>query len=406
MGNKFGIGSTKRWTCAALAAVAALVAGSIPAFGATKTNKRFESIGSGPYHACAIDSRSNAFCAGENRWAQLGVVGADSATPVAIPNLGNTKQIDGFANGTCALSRAGSVTCWGDNRFGFAGTGETESDQKSNRKPVLGVKNAIQIATGSPHACALLESQTVTCWGYNSDGQLGNGTKTITNATVAEDGVLGSFVPVVVTGITDAIQVDAGGLSTCALRKTGRIMCWGDNSQGQLGIATTTKSSTVPVEVPGIVDAKRIALGAFFGCAILYDSTVSCWGSNYFGPLALPEEVKVSPANVIPKTRGTSQISAGQYHVCISVTEGRVKCWGAHRQTKKRVNGLEMLIGKYGPPRLIPNVTRVRSLVAGEFFTCALSDTGTVKCWGENTYGPFGNGTNQRSEQPVNAFGS
>src|SRR5262249_32426858 len=136
----------------------------------------------------------------------------------------------------CALTSS-SVMCWGANSAGQLGNGTTDDSSL----PVGTMGNGYtQISAGSFHTCALTTSGGVKCWGLNIRGQLGNGTTGP------------SSIPVDVTGLTSgAIQVRAGDAHTCALMASGGIKCWGWNSNGQLGDNTNIQRLT-PVDVFGL----------------------------------------------------------------------------------------------------------------------------------------------------------
>jgi alpha-tubulin suppressor-like RCC1 family protein len=126
----------------------------------------------------------------------------------------------------------------------------------------------------------LLSSGTIQCWGFNAEGELGNGT--------TKD----PSVPITVSGITDARAIAAGDSHTCALLSGGSVQCWGDNAYGQLGNGSTNTCldggsrpcSLTPIAVSGITNAIAIAAGEEHTCALLSGGSVQCWGSYYSAP--------------------------------------------------------------------------------------------------------------------------
>jgi alpha-tubulin suppressor-like RCC1 family protein len=159
----------------------------------------------------------------------------------------------------------GTVDCWGYNGDGVLGDGTTTDSDVPVQ--VMGITDAIGVATGGNDACALLSGGQVDCWGYNGDGELGDGTYS------GPPGACGngpcSTIPVEVTGITGATEITTGdgqvcelvsdgsgcanyeGGDSCALLGDGDVDCWGYNAEGELGDSTTTESD-VPVQVTGI----------------------------------------------------------------------------------------------------------------------------------------------------------
>src|SRR4029077_19485047 len=124
--------------------------------------------------------------------------------------------------------------------------------------PVEGVAPPVptSIVAGGLHTCAVISAGTVKCWGSNTSGQLGDGTKS------------DRWTAVAVTGITTAIAVVLGNSHTCALISGGTVKCWGSNVSGQLGDGSNTDSST-PVAVSGITTAVAITAGGNHTCALL-----------------------------------------------------------------------------------------------------------------------------------------
>ena len=213
---------------------------------------------------------------------QVGVGGTstttDSSVPVQVEGIADAAAITTGDNHSCALHRDGTVSCWSHNTWGQLGNGQSagdrEDDSADSSVPVQveGIADATAITTGDNHSCALHQNGTISCWGNNEYGQLGD--RTSSNF---------SFVPVEAVGI-QATAVAAGKEHSCALHQNGTISCWGNNNHGQLGDGTDN-SSSVPVRVVGIADATAITTGDNHSCALHQDGTISCWGDNDYGKL-------------------------------------------------------------------------------------------------------------------------
>jgi len=129
----------------------------------------------------------------------------------------------------CACTRAGTVLCWGNNSTGQLGDGTR--DDRATPGPVRGITDAIDVAVGNAHACALHRSGAVSCWGRNEFGVVGD--DTMGPATVRTE-------PVLALRITDAVELALGDAHSCARRRSGEVTCWGVNNFGQLGDDSTT----------------------------------------------------------------------------------------------------------------------------------------------------------------------
>jgi alpha-tubulin suppressor-like RCC1 family protein len=243
-------------------------------------------------HTCALDSIGMVRCWGDNAYAQLGNrSAADSSTPVVVQTLAGdlTGIVHIAASGrfTCAIDTDSNVGCWGINTEGQLGIGSTFPSSHTYYSPVPGLTGASQLAVGNRHACALIGS-TVQCWGFNSDGQLGDGSQTLRTS------------PVPVAGLSDVVEIRAGTNHTCARRMDGSIACWGENTSGQLGVTGAGSRSTIPVDVPELSGTIGITCGGDHTCALHPDGSLSCWGHNFYGQVGNSETVSVrAPVNVI-----------------------------------------------------------------------------------------------------------
>ena len=370
-------------------------------------------------HSCALHQNGAISCWGSNGRGQLGNgtngEDADSSVPVRVTGITDATAITAAGAHSCALHRTGAISCWGSNQFGQLGNGTNGEDSDSSVPVrVNGITDATAITTGSYHSCALRQNGTITCWGNNRYGQLGNGT------------TQSSSVPVGVLDITDATAITAGGgflfsSHSCALHQTGAISCWGENSNGQLGNGQSGEDSdsSVPVRVNGITDATAITTGWEHSCALHQTGTVSCWGSNERGQLgngtrtASLTDDSADPSGPV-RVNGITDatfITTGWDHSCALHQTGAVSCWGengAGQLGNGQSTGYWNSAGDWqdGTDSSVPvgvdGITDITAIAARGGHSCALHQTGTITCWGNNWNGQLGNGaTSYFSSVPV-----
>lgn len=211
---------------------------SSPANVNSSLNNGVNAITAGDEHTCALLSGS-VKCWGMNGNGQLGngTTTNSGTTPVAVSGISTASAIAAGGTHTCALLTSGSVKCWGAGSYGQLGNGSTSSN--TTPVDVSDLSNAIAIVTGKNHTCALLADGHVQCWGDNYYGQLGNGLASLG---------MRMTTPTDVDGLSNAIAIAAGDNHTCALLANGNVKCWGNNAYGQLGDGTTTNRTT-PADV-------------------------------------------------------------------------------------------------------------------------------------------------------------
>ena len=446
-----------------------------------------ESVSAGASHACAIGS-GKLKCWGRNTDGQLGNGATrDERNPVDIDNLPTLVDVAPGGEHTCALSLNGEVFCWGANDRGQLGVGTTVDNPLPGSRAII--SGATAIASGEFHSCAVVNGG-VRCWGANDYGQIGNANLSLgTNIAVATpaDGLS--------SGIVD---VSAGRHHSCALHDNGGVSCWGRNRFGQVGnlvpggpwlisaygyltndpidFITIARS---PVAVPDVIDGAEITSGDDFNCVRSSTGQVSCWGvihrpsssgntcfvpdgytdsrdeptgrdaancaiwptsgpavgrfSERIGsagscgdppscpatytcsennrcerleyPLAAAYINRFSrtPAPVTAAGEALT-IEAGANHLCMVVDQPdtlltNVRCFGlnSYGQVGDGTNNpWSMPVDLYYD--VDDNIVRGEAMTAGDAFSCVLVDDQNIKCWGSNQYGQIGNSALLRDE--------
>lgn len=248
-------------------------------------------------------------------------------------------------------------------------------------------------SAGGNHSCAIRPDGVLVCWGENTRGQLGDGTTT------------DHVVAAPVAGIAEqVVQVSAGpSRHTCALTDSGRVLCWGKNERGSVGDGSNV-DRLEPTEVTGLpAMARSVGAGGWFSCALLESAAVSCWGGNSGGQLgdgtlgdsAVPVPVVGLPADV-------TDLSVGGGHSCVLTSTGGIVCWGLNGNGQIGNGGT----GDAQHPADVAGLPDVATMVsAGGFHTCAVTGAGGVVCWGSNQYGQLGDGSGNDSTKPVPVAG-
>lgn len=363
----------------------------------------------------SIQTIGAAKCWGINNYGQLGST-INSGTsnpnnsPLDVQTLGYG-VIELTSNGsphTCALLNNGAVKCWGSNEYGQLGSTTSSGTTAANNTP-LDVQNlssgVLAINAGYAHTCALGDNGSIKCWGQNNYGQLGS-----------PDNSSANNIPVDVPAFNSGVVALASGMwHTCALLDTGAVKCWGGNLYGQLGSTTnsgTNSANSNPLDVQTLdSDVVAITSGAFHTCALLNNGTVKCWGDNQYGQLgatlnsgtALPNN---SPLDVQNLSSGVVAISGGTYHTCALMHTGAVKCWGRnyYGELGSSVNN-GTNIPNHTPQDVQTLNADVVAINTGGNNTCALMNTGSIKCWGLNRHGQLGSttnsGTNASNSSPL-----
>lgn len=404
------------------------------------------SLAAGIDHTCALTPDGSVLCWGDNAYGSLGNGNTTSPepTPQSVLGLSNIVQIAANYQTTCALDGNGSVYCWGLNDDGQAGAPIESADGQSNEIIVQPIEvapqpavwlgstptasayacgSAVGLAVGIGNACIARADGSVSCWGSNSNGQLGG-----SDAAVPSDALSAQATPIPVLGATSAGTPPSistgGGSHTCALHGDGTGRCWGLNSYGQIGDGTAATPDggppgvpyrLSPVQVVGLRNASQISTGQYHTCAVS-DGTVLCWGDNSAGqlgdgttaPYRSVPTIVAAPADGGLSLSQVVQVTTGYLHTCALTSGGQVYCWGDNSQNQLG-NGMDAgVLPNSNVPTLVGGsspLANVISISAFGYFTCAvLPDSDSVDvatCWGQNNFGQLGNGSTTPTVTPT-----
>jgi len=401
----------------------------------------------GSAHSCFMLDNGSVKCWGENSYGQLGLGdtwtrgdnSSEMGDNLTIVDLGSGRTATAIvagSNHTCAILDNESVKCWGFNAFGQLGLGDTNnrgdaSDEMGDNLNVVDLGSGIKakaIAAGNQHTCAIIDNESIKCWGANASGQLGLGNTS--NRGDGSNQMGGNLTAIDLGSGRTAKVIATGGSHTCAVLDNASVKCWGENNYGQLGLGDLNNRGDEPDEMGnflpsvdlGSETATSITTGTGYTCVLLDDnsteplSNVKCWGRGNYGQLG---NKKTLPINSTPSTnainlgtgitgvataRKATAIAAGNFHTCAILDNSSIKCWGfnASGQLGQGDTSTVWRASDLGDSLLAVDLgagRTARAIATGDNQTCAILDDASIKCWGSNTAGQLGLGdTNNRGD--------
>jgi alpha-tubulin suppressor-like RCC1 family protein len=376
----------------------------------------------GAFHTCARFDDNSMRCWGSGGYTGSGntqTIGDDELPSVAgdVVIGGDVRSISASWYHTCALLASGKLRCFGNGGYGMLGYGNSE-DIGDNEAPAAAGDvdvggDAFQVSVGPYHTCAVLLNNRARCWGRNDHFQLGySGSEDI-----GDDESPAAAGPVDVAALV--VRVTAGYAHSCALLDSGDVRCWGSSIGGSLGYGNLetigdNEAIWTAGDVPLGGKALQVAAGMLHTCALLNGGRVRCWGSGQDGKLGYGNSQNIgddeTPASAGDVDVGgkVTQIAVGAYASCALLDTGDVRCWGSGQQGELGYGNSEN-IGDNETPASAGNVDiggKAIRIGVGFLHACAVLDTGAVRCWGRGTTGALGYGNLENigdNETPASA---
>jgi RHS repeat-associated protein len=306
----------------------------------------------------------------------------NSAAPVPVTGLTATIAVAAGGFHTLALQADGTVRAWGANGNGQLGNATTTTNAPTP-VTVAGLAATVAVSAGMAHSLALASNGTVSAWGWNGAGNLGDGNLT------------DSSTPKAVTGLTGVDAIAAGINYSLALKSNGTVWAWGGNTYGQLGNNSTTNTD-IPVQVSGLSGIVAISAGGFHALALKSDGTVWAWGFNYYGQLGNTSTTNSDVPVEVSGLSGAVSVAAGYGHSMALEANGTVDAWGANYCGQIGNGTTENTYPvAHSTPTQVGGLNGVTAIASGSYSntSLALTATGTVEGWGDNYYGQLGTTT-------------
>jgi alpha-tubulin suppressor-like RCC1 family protein len=289
------------------------------------------------------------------------------------------------SDSACVVFRSHDIQCWG-----YAGGGYAV-------RPDVPLHGVAQVTVSQSCRCAVFLDGGIGCWGYNEHGALG------VPGLPKGEGIHENRPPPLADVGGPVIEASSGGEFTCVLSRSGHVRCWGANSRGQLGYGhkrdigdDETPASAGDVRIG--VKPSHLTLGGAHACVLTEDGRVRCWGYGghgglgYGNPNDIGDDENPEKAGDVPVGGRVVQLDAGFAHTCALLDTGRIRCWGAN-DCGQLGYGHQRNVGDDETPASVGDVDVGEPAVmvsAGVNHTCSLLASGQVRCWGNNDAGQLG----------------
>ena len=395
-------------------------------------------ISAGADHTCVILDNGKMRCWGYNAYGQVGAgdtanhgTAAGQMAALSDISFGVGKTVVKISSGlyhSCAILNDATLRCWGYNAYGQLGYGDTANRGVApgqmaalSAVPLGTGKTVVDVAAMGYHTCAILNDNTMKCWGYNNYGQLGLGhTRTVGTGV----GDMGDSLPAVDLGPSTIpkkiAKSSAGGYNTCIVAERdgqNQVFCFGQNLYGDsgaglaaIGVRNSDLGSNLPAVDLGMPAGQVKGLKSLYQgyCAVFQDDSLKCWGYNEATYRLLGSNSPKTYVGDLSSDMGTGLgfVNAGfgvkvldmaggdlSPHTCAILDDQSMRCIGynAYGGLGQDTTANYTYFPTTAPINLGVGRHATQMAVA-TYYTCALLDDGSIKCWGYNPYGNLGYG--------------
>jgi alpha-tubulin suppressor-like RCC1 family protein len=349
-------------------------------------------IAGGYSQFCALMTDQSVYCWGQNQYGEVGdgtTTNRSNPVKVTLPQPASAISAGGLYTGlasipysahSCARLVSGAITCWGSNSNGELGVGDTA--QHAGPQPITSFPAAVsivEVAAGGAMTCAITNSSALYCWGANNAGQVGNGL----SVPLSMGGV--TTPTVIISGGVKHVAV--GGFHTCVIKADDSLYCWGQNSFGQLGDSTQNGTKQPGAAVPGLSGVLEVVAGHWSTCARTA-TAVYCWGFNGGGELGDGTLTDQHSPEQIQALSGATQLTMGENHAG-AITASGTFMWGKDSEGEL---GDGMMVSSVPTPEAVSALSNLTMLKLSRISSCGLTMGGQVLCWGYNGFGELGSG--------------
>ena len=265
-----------------------------------------------------------------------------------------------------------------------SGGGDSPGGGNGNRPPGNGdVRDvlAANLSLGFYHSCAISTVGSLYCWGDNTNGELGIGNPALPNRTS----------PTLVNDSALYAQVSGGLVHNCGVLLNGTLKCWGGSGSGHLGKGLAFGPDSHSPEY--VIDNSlyvQVASGTTYSCGVLQNGSLKCWGANTDGQLGIPGGVgRVAIPTFVNDSSLYTQVAGAEFHSCGILQNGSLKCWGNKEDGKVGDGGST---GFAGSPVFVNDTSPYLQISIGRFHSCGVLQNGSLKCWGSGRDGRLGVG--------------